>query len=68
MRAYVRQGDSSDSINWRSVPPQEVSALPQDFPRDVQPADIFQSSLFVGFLEPVIHPFAKLAFFLEILL
>ena len=63
MRADVRQGDSSRSVDWCDDPSQEVSALPQDVLCNAQAADILRGNLVVSFLESWRGPFADLAFF-----
>ena len=66
MRADVRQGDTSHSVDWCDDPSQEVSALPQDVLCNAQASDILRGNLVVSFLESSMGPFAELAFFSRI--
>ena len=63
IRANVRQGDSSNSVDWCDDPPQEISALPQDVLCNAQVADVLRGNLVASFLKSCTHPFAELTLF-----
>ena len=49
MWTNVRRGDSSHPINWRDGPPQEVRALPQNFLRHAQTANVILRHFLLSF-------------------
>ena len=61
MRAYVRQGDSSDSVDGCDDPSAKVRALSQNFPRNAQAADVLRGNLVMGLLKPLKGPFTELS-------